>query len=68
MKRIAIKNLYDENGELIIKKNKEYLIYSTFYTNKIKMFVVLCEDDTLQGFNSDIFLTKAQYNAKNFNI
>jgi len=70
IKLIAIKNIYENDKTIIIKK-KEYLIYSIFESDKFKFgkgCVVLCEDNSFHGLDHESFKTEQQIKANDFNL
>ena len=67
---IALKNV-DSHGKILIIKNKEYEVYTSFYTDKMASgfgLVIYCEDGEFHTIDSDYFISRFQYDLQNFNI
>jgi len=66
----AIKDIF-KNQKLIIKKWKQYFIYSEFkndtYNNGIG-YVILGEDNEFHGYDSILFISEKEMTIKKYNL
>jgi len=71
MEEVYSKKDYIENNDTLLIINKKYKIYSSINNKKFKNnigYVILCEDGTFHGLDSDMFYTKNQKTILDFNI
>jgi len=71
MELYANKNIYDDNGDDLIIKDKKYVIYSEVeketFENNIG-YVILTETNEFLVFDSLFFFTDKQMKARDFNL